>query len=285
MDGTTQPEIAVLVSSYQRPRHLIRVLHSIAAQQGVDGKFEVVVTDDGSEDDTFSLVEEFAESVSFPVGFTTHRHETYQLARCRNEGVRASSAPYILFLDGDCLIPPDHLRIHLDRRQPGVVYAGYCVLLDEATSLGIGIPETNRGEFVHHASSSELRKLQKMDRKSRFYEWIRHPTKPKLFGGNVGIHRSDYEDINGYDEAFEGWGCEDDDLRLRLRQAGKRIRSILRWTRTYHLWHPMGSTTPKQWKDGANVSRLKRNQIPTRCERGLDSTGDVNVVRFSRRAA
>ena len=285
MDGTTQPEIAVLVSSYQRPRHLIRVLHSIAAQQGVDGRFEVVVTDDGSEDDTFSLVEEFAASVSFPVGFTTHRHETYQLARCRNEGVRASSAPYLLFLDGDCLIPPDHLHIHLQRRQSGVIYAGYCALLDEATSSELGIPEVQSGDFVNRASSQELNKLKKMDRKSRLYEWIRHPTKPKLFGGNVGIHRDDYEEINGYDEAFEGWGCEDDDLRIRLRQAGKRIRSILRWTRTYHLWHPMGSTTPKEWKEGANVSRLKRSQIPTRCERGLDSTTDLNVSRFARRAA
>lgn len=285
MDRNTSPEIAVLVSSYQRPRHLIRVLHSIAAQQHVDGEFEVVVTDDGSEDETFSLVEEFAESVDFPVGFTTHRHETFQLARCRNEGVRASTAPYLLFLDGDCLIPPDHLHQHLRHRKLGTVYAGYCALLDEATSREIGIPEVKSGEFVDRAIPKEMDKLRKMDRKARLYEWIRHPTKPKLFGGNVGIHRSDYEEINGYDEAFEGWGCEDDDLRIRLRQAGKRIRSILRWTRTYHLWHPVGSTTPKEWKDGSNVAKLKREQIPTRCEHGLDSRVDGKVFRFGRRAA
>ena len=38
------------------------------------------------------------------------------------------------------------------------------------------------------------------------------------------------EDINGYDEEFQGWGCEDDDLRLRLRKAGKKIRSIMNIT-------------------------------------------------------
>ena len=47
-----------------------------------------------------------------------------------------------------------------------------------------------------------------------FYRLIRHPTKPKLIGNNVGIWRRDYERVNGYDENFEGWGCEDDDLRL-----------------------------------------------------------------------
>lgn len=272
------PDIAVLVSSYERPHHLLRVLHSIAAQQGVDGRFEVVVTDDGSEDETPDVVREFAGTVSFRVGFTTHPHETYQLARCRNEGVRVSSAPYLLFLDGDCLIPPDHLRVHLDHKQLGVAYAGYCALLDRQSSLAIDVDEVRRGDFVQRTPRKEIRKLAKMDRKARFYEWIRHPSKPKLFGGNVGIHRSDYEDINGYDEAFEGWGCEDDDLRLRLRQGGKRIRSILRWTCTYHLWHAVGETTPDDWKQGKNVARLKRDHIPTRCDRGLYQNRAVRKV-------
>ena len=285
MASSTELQIAVLVSSYQRPQHLIRVLHSIAAQRGVDHQFEVVVTDDGSEDETLEVVRDFAQSVSFRVAFTTHPHETYQLARCRNEGVLASTAPYLLFLDGDCLIPPDHLQQHLKQRALGVAYAGYCALLDQSTSEAIGVDEVRSGKFVEQASESELKKLAKMDRKARLYEWIRHPTKPKLFGGNVGIHRSDYEAINGYDEAFEGWGCEDDDLRMRLRQAGKRIRSILRWTRTYHLWHPPGSTTPSNWKDGTNVARLLRKTIPTRCEQGLAEASDPNVLTFTKRGA
>ena len=268
------PEVAVLVSSYERPQHLLRVLHSIAVQQNVEGKFEVVVTDDGSEDETHDLVREFAESVPFRVGLTTHPHETYQLARCRNEGVRASKAPYLLFLDGDCLIPPDHLEVHLKRKQHGVVYAGYCALLDEDVSEGLSVESVRNGGFLLRARKPELDKLAKMDRKARFYEWVRHPTKPKLFGGNVGIHRADYEAVNGYDEAFEGWGCEDDDLRMRLRQAGKRVRSILRWTRTYHLWHPPGKTTPDEWKRGQNVARLQRKKIATRCERGLYDLSD-----------
>ena len=263
------PEIAVLVSSFERPRHLIRVLHSIAMQRGVEGRFEVVVTDDGSRDDTLDRVRDFANQQSFPVRWTTHPHETFQLARCRNEGVRASTAPYLLFLDGDCLIPPDHLRIHLEQRKPQVAYAGYCALLDEASSEELGIEEVRAAKFMELASRGELKKLEKMHRKARFYELIRHPAKPKLFGGNVGIHRQDFEAINGYDEAFEGWGCEDDDLRIRLRQHGVRIKSILGWTRTYHLWHPKTPTAPKEWRDGSNVHRLQRQQVPTRCKQGL----------------
>src|SRR6266481_4643090 len=101
-------EIALLVSTFQRPAHLRRVLKSIAAQRGVSGALEVVVSDDGSQDDTHEIVRQFAEAASFPVHLTTHPHDGFQLARIRNEGAAASTAPYLLFLDGDCVLPPDH---------------------------------------------------------------------------------------------------------------------------------------------------------------------------------
>jgi glycosyltransferase involved in cell wall biosynthesis len=246
------------------------VLHSIGCQVGVEGRFEVVVTDDGSTDETLEVVRKFAQSAFFPVSLTTHPHKDYQLAQCRNEGVRASTAPYLLFLDGDCLIPPDHLWQHLARRRPHVVHAGFCVELDELTSKKIDVAAVSTGTFQELAPRCELQRLTRLDRKSRLYNLLRHPTKPKMFGGNIGIFRTDYEAVNGYDENFVGWGGEDDDLRLRLRQSGRQIRSILRWTRTYHLWHPPGTTTPCRWREGANVAYLRRpGSRPTKCLRGL----------------
>ncbi|MCC7085758.1 MAG: glycosyltransferase [Pirellulales bacterium] len=275
-----QPEIALLVSTYQRPGHLRRALLSIALQRDVQDKMEVVVTDDGSTDDTAQIVHQFARSVDFPVNFTTHQHSTFQLARCRNEGASASTAPYLLFLDGDCILPPDHVAIHLRRRRRGIVMAGDCARLDESTSDKIDEAAIRLGEFVSAAPREELRRLQKQDRKSRLYQWLRHPTKPKLIGNNVGIWRSDYVLVNGYDENFEGWGCEDDDLRLRLRMGGVRIESILRWTYTYHLWHRTDATAPTNWRQGRNVTYLTRKDVPMRCAKGLVK----EEMRFGRAA-
>ena len=199
----SEPEIALLLSTFQRPAHLRRALQSIGLQQGVEGKMELVVTDDGSSDETPRIVEEFARSVPFPVGFTTHPHTTFQLSRCRNEGARASRAPYLLFLDGDCILPSDHVRIHFERRQPGVVMAGDCCRLDRVTSERITSDVIRRGEFSNGAPAGEQRRLQKLDRASRFYRFIGHPTKPKLIGNNVGIWRADFERVNGYDENFK----------------------------------------------------------------------------------
>jgi GT2 family glycosyltransferase len=167
----------------------------------------------------------------------------------------------------------------------GVVQAGYCCLLTRETTEHLTLEQVYRGEFCRAASEQERAKLNRMHRKARFYNLLRHPTKPKLFGGNVGIHRRDYERVNGYDENFHGWGCEDDDLRLRLRSVGIRIESILARTCTYHLWHPPGKTTPRNWRDGHNVRYLHRRDRPADCENGLSkyAWGDrpIEVTRWN----
>lgn len=262
----TQPEIAVLVSSFERPGHLRRVLASIAAQRGIGGALEVVVTDDGSRDETPRLVRRFANSVGFPVRFTTHPHDGFQLARCRNEGVEASTAPYLLFLDGDCIIPPDHLRIHLDRRRENYVMAGYPIHLNEAISENISEAEVRDASYLARVSLQKKLAMRWRHLRALGYSLIGHATRPKLLGGNLGIARADYERINGYDENFRGWGCEDDDLRMRLRASGVKVASIAWWTNTYHLWHPKTPSAPATWRAGANVEYLHR---PLRLTRPL----------------
>lgn len=263
------PEIALLLSTYQRPNHLRHALHSIALQQIEPSKLELVVTDDGSTDETASVVREFARTARFPLHFTTHPHDGFRLAQCRNEGAAASRAPYLLFLDGDCILPADHVSQHLRQRKPGFVMAGDCCRLEQEESARVDEVAIRSGAFQQWGSEREERRLRKLDRASRFYRAIRHPTKPKLIGNNVGIWRADYERVNGYDENFHGWGCEDDDLRYRLRAAGIKIESILRWTRTYHLWHASEATAPARWRDGLNVKYLLRQGRLTCCRNGL----------------
>jgi len=262
-------DVSILLSTYEKPWHLQRVLASIALQQHVAGKFELIVTDDGSTDETVDVVDLFARSVDFPVRLTTHRHDGFRLARCRNMGAAVATAPYLLFVDGDCLLPPDHVYQHLRRRRPGQTMGGYCYRLDQASSERIDLEVVRRASYLNWATARERRALRTRHLKSLFYGWLRHPRKPKLAGGNIGIWRSDYERVNGYDEQFVGWGAEDDDLRIRLGRAGVRIASILNTTRTYHLWHPPEPTRPKRTREGRNFLRLTQRGKLTCCRRGL----------------
>ena len=180
---------------------------------------ELVVTDDGSSDESLAIVSEFAAQVEFPVKLTTHVHAEYQISRCRNEGVVVSAAPYLLFIDGDCVLPSNHITAHLKRRRPSTVMAGDCCRLAEDTSALVDLESMSDENLRNWEPAAERRRLRHQLWKARFYQFTRHRTKPKLIGNNVGIWRDDYETINGYDEHYVGWGCEDDDLRLRVRKA------------------------------------------------------------------
>jgi hypothetical protein len=51
--------------------------------------------------------------------------------------------------------------------------------------------------------------------------FIPRPRPPTLWGALV-VARADFDKIEGYDEAFEGWGSEDEDILERLEEAGLR---------------------------------------------------------------
>jgi glycosyltransferase involved in cell wall biosynthesis len=270
-------ELSVILTTYQRPRHLERSLASLAVQRGVTDKFEVIVADDGSQDRTHEVVQQFAGTADFPVRFSTHLHHGYRVALCRNDGVRASRGRYLLFSDGDCIFPPEHLATHLRLRRPNTVMVGNCYRLDQHANAQIDGQVIATGELDAYVSRRERRRLFRLWLKNRCYAFVGHSTKPKLNASDFGIWRTDFEAVNGFDEGFVGWGCEDDDLGKRLRRAGVRLETILGQTRVYHLWHPLDPTHPRVWREGGNVGRLLAPNRPIRCHRGLVHSGEEEM--------
>jgi len=264
-----QPEIAVLVSAYERPDSLRRALLSLALQRGVAGLMEVVVTDDGSPHSLRPIVEAFARRVDFPVRFTTHPHDGFRLARCRNEGVLVSKAPYLLFTDGDCILPPDHVRCHLDYRRVGRAVVGDCYRLDRVTSDRITDGAVWSGEYLAWVPVRERCRMALKAFRAWWYHLLRCAMRPRMTGNNIGIWRMDFERVNGYDENYVGWGLEDRDLQLRLSQLGLRFKSILSRSVTCHLWHPPVATFARNNVGTKNLEYYQRKEIALRCPVGL----------------
>jgi GT2 family glycosyltransferase len=272
------PEISLIVNTFMKPRHLELVLDSIEQQEGIDGVFEVVVSDDGSTDETAALVARRAESVPFRLAFTSRPHEGFRLARVRNDGARLALGKRLLFLDGDCVLPRNHVAVHLDRCRAGVATGGDCGRLSEQQSSAIDPTTLDSETVIKLLPSAEQAALRKRLRKWRWYSLIGHPTKPRLVGNNICIHRHDFEQVNGFDERFVGWGQEDDDISLRLRAAGVRLATVLDATCSLHVWHPTDPTATARWRDGPNVRYFLRRGRLTRCRQGLvtRSLGDLD---------
>lgn len=275
-------DISVVVSTYQRPNHLRNALESLAAQRGVDGRFEVVVCDDGSTDHTRDVVESFAAEAPFRVAFTTHRHDGFRLSQCRNEGATVAAAPYLLFTDGDCLLPPDHLAMHLRRRRPGRVAAGDCYRLDEASTARLTTDLVRGAAYRDWPSAAELKRVRQKATRARVYGALRVPMRPRLTGCNIGVWRDDFERVNGFDEGYVGWGYEDRDLQRRLARAGVRTRTILHWTVAYHQWHQRDPTFSRAGAGTANLSYYKQTDGRVRCASGLDNHREPSRVVFCR---
>jgi glycosyltransferase involved in cell wall biosynthesis len=271
---STVLELSVILTTYERPLHLERSLASLALQQNMAGRYEVIVVDDGSKDHTHEVVHRFARTVDFPVKLTTHEHQGFRVSLCRNDGIRASAGSYVLISDSDCLFPPHHLEQHLRARKPGVIRAGNCYRLDCEATERLTVADVLAGEYRRKISYVERWRLWRRWISDVRYQLRRHPIKPKLMGFNIALSRSDLEVVNGFDEEYVGWGCEDDDFAARLRMAGKRVRTAVGYTRAYHMWHPIDPSNPGVWNQGANVQRLLHGKRQIRCRRGLAVLGD-----------
>lgn len=272
-------DIAVIVSTFERPGHLEKCLASLVGQRGAEGRFEVVVTDDGSRDDTLQMLAAAVGRLPFPFTFTTHAHEGFRLARCRNEGVAASTAPYLLFTDGDCILPPDHVAIHLRARRPGRIIAGDCLRLDEKATALVDAASLHAGRFPRRLPGREVVRLRLKGLRAKVYEVCRASMRPRLSGNNIGLWRIDYERVNGFDEQYVGWGLEDRDLQHRLERIGLRASSILLRTAPVHLWHPPAPTFARNGAGTQNLAYFASvASRPAFCADGLMELPDASAV-------
>ena len=206
---------------------------------------ELVVTDDGSTDETPQIVRRIRpRACRFAVGFTTHPHTTFQLSRCRNEGVRASTAPYLLFLDGDCVLPPDHVRDPLASPQAGHGDGGRLLPLGRGNVAPRARPRwCAAGEFAAWAPAERTAAAAK----ARSLVAVLSPDSPS---DQAQADRQQRRHLAGRLRAGQRLRRELQGLGLRGRRSappacGGRacvIESILRWTHTYHLWHPTDVT-------------------------------------------
>jgi glycosyltransferase involved in cell wall biosynthesis len=102
---SVQPKISVVMPLFNKRLYVGESLHSVANQSFKD--FEVVVVDDGSTDDSASVV----RSMNLP-GLRLITQENAGVSAARNQGIKLARSDLIAFIDADDLWREDHL-LHL----------------------------------------------------------------------------------------------------------------------------------------------------------------------------
>lgn len=240
--------ISVVTTTYNRPDALRTVLDSLMAQD--DPRFEVLIADDGSREDTRSMLAEFAAAAPRPAGLERlvhawHPDDGFRAAVARNMAVAASNGDYLVFLDGDCVPRPEFVSRHRELAERGFMVTGSRVLLSpeltgEVLNGRVEGPLARRplswwiGQRLRRRANKALPLLRFPDSPLRHYRSVAWR---RVKSCNLAIWRDDYAAVDGFDESFVGWGHEDADLVLRLARYGVKRKGGAFSTEVFHLWH------------------------------------------------
>lgn len=125
------PRVSVVIVNYNYGRFLPAAVESVLAQSYAD--YEVLVVDDGSTDDSRSILEKYETRIR-PI-FQPNRG----VSAARNRGIAESTAPVVAFLDSDDMWHPQKLARQIERLDDasvGMVYTGLRYVDADGTTLG-----------------------------------------------------------------------------------------------------------------------------------------------------
>jgi glycosyltransferase involved in cell wall biosynthesis len=181
-------------------RLLKDALQSIANQNYPHDLMEIIIVDDGSEDETLFIIQDFASKTDIQIKIYS---QTWRgLGPSRNTIVDNASGEYIVWVDGDMTLPIDFIRkqVNFMERHPdvGIAKAKYGML-----------PKDNTIAFLENVVY-----VIEDSKKERLLS---------IPGTGGSIYRVEAIRSVRFDESFKGAG-EDLDVAYRVSKCGWSIR-------------------------------------------------------------
>ncbi len=171
------------------------------------GWWEVVIADNGSKDGTREVAERFKDRLPhlLVVDASARRGASY----ARNVGARAASGEAFLFLDADDEIAPGYLPAMAD----ALAHHDFVAAYRDSESLNAGWVRSSRHTHPYEGFRN-------------FFGFLSHA------GGNrMGVRRSIFESVGGFDENLPRG--EDVDFCWRVQLAGTPLRLVPNATLRY----------------------------------------------------
>lgn len=205
-------EISVVIPTFNRAGMIDRCLEHLAHQRLVRDRFEVIVVDDASTDDTQERLRRWADDDRVDVRVVLA--DKSFAGGARNRGSNVARGPRILFLGDDILATPDLLDRHLDGARR---WGEDAVLVGEVQYTDLPAPTPfmrwmeERG--VHH-DFPRLRSLADSSVPGRYF-----------YACNASVPASALVVAGGFDERIRrAW--EDTEMGVRLERSGFRLHFL-----------------------------------------------------------
>ncbi|HXF24245.1 MAG TPA: glycosyltransferase [Gemmatimonadaceae bacterium] len=212
-EGARDFDISVVVCTFNRGAMLRPALESLASQTTDSSRFEVILVDNNSTDDTRDIIDEF-------IGGRENWFYVFEprqgLSYARNTGVAHARAPIVAFTDDDVRVAPDWLA-QIERsleEHPEVDFVGGKVhprwgsrppaWLTKVHWIPLAI--VDHGDDAFHVDSAK--------------PWC-------MVGANLAVRRQVLLDSGGFSPAFQRvknvvGSTEDHEFQRRLWKSGRR---------------------------------------------------------------
>ena len=201
--------ISVVIPNYNAGSTIGKCLEAVLSSKY--DRFEVIVADDGSSDNSIGIINTFPCKL-----IQLHKHAGASSAR--NTGARESAGEIIFFIDADCIVAEDTLSLvnkAMSAQEAGVVGGSYTQLPYDSNFFSIF-----QSVFINY---SELK------RKEPDY----------IASHSMAIERRIFEESGGFPEQFLPI-IEDVELSHRLRRAGYKLQMapevLVRHIFNFTLW-------------------------------------------------
>lgn len=226
--------VSLVITTYNWKEALDLVFKSVTRQTVLPD--EVLIADDGSKADTAELIAAWAKRLPIPVHHVWQEDNGFRAARARNRAIARARGDYMVLVDGDMVLHSHFIEDHRRAARRGFFIQGARLLtgpttakrmLEEGiTELGFFTPDVTRRR---HTIRNRLLSWLVLQRTHRNQKAIR--------GCNQAYWRDDLIKVNGFNELMVGYSREDNELAVRLYNAGVARKNLKFAGLAIHLHH------------------------------------------------
>lgn len=186
-------EASIVIPSYNRKSILEKCLEALFNQDYPSDKYEIVLIDDGSTDETDKMV----ASLDPPCRLRYVRNnKRLGVPKSRNRGIRLARGKYIICVDSDIIVVPEFAQEHLKYHR----------------LYGDGIVN---GELIYISSLEQVGKKRKGVWDISFSSFDT---------ANVSVRKKHIDKVGGFDVDLLPYGWQDVELGYRLKKIGLKSR-------------------------------------------------------------
>lgn len=251
----TMLSISLIVATYNWPDALNVCLLSVKQQTVLPS--EVIIADDGSDDATKALITSMQKDFPVPLIHVWQADMGFRKSLILNKAIDKATSTYIVQIDGDVILDNNFIADHASVAEKGYFIRGTRAHISERFVETVCREKKTQfncfsKELLHRFNAVRLPSLSFLiQQKSEKSSGVR--------GSNLAFRKSDFLDVNGYDNDLTGWGHEDEELAARFINNKIRRKSVKFKCIQFHLYHHQCSYEKKPLHEVAVNNTRQQN--------------------------